>query len=260
MIYNDENIRNFDKKVLTNDFFKKTLKVNSLVLHAIVLAVIEPYVEGINSSIENFIDSYQFLTSMKVEGTKRTCDPSLNPGGWYGTYRASQLTQAFLKIFGSENSQLATSIVCQLSHKPESQSSIHGGRKSPGLTTALFIWQNETQTNSAIKLVSPNSVADVTVTESTNSPREPPLKVDVQDRPLKKPKEEEPRKTLFLQAPFEWPKSCDFITPDQLEHNLMDTDNLIHNDDSVCNFDMNCFYGECDQEIMDYLSFSDMED
>jgi hypothetical protein len=263
--YTENDTSNFDKKSLTNDFFKKTLKVNSFVLHAIVIAIIEPYVQGINSSVEEFLDNYLMLTSVKCEGSKKTCDPSLNPGGWYGAHRAFCLTQVFLDIFGCENSQLACSVVCALAHAPGTHSTTHGGRKSPGLTTAHIIWQRESQMKSPFKSISPTSVA-VTIAESTESPRLPLFSVeDAPERPTKKPKEEEiqPRKNLFSsQESLETiqPRSGDFFTPFQFDH-LLENHNpvVLHNEDSICNFDLNFFDGPCDQELMD-IYLSDIED
>ena len=53
--------------------------------------------------------------------------------GWYSTFRGEQLTQAYIKLFGPENRQLACSSVCTLSNQPGTQSPIHGGRQSPGM-------------------------------------------------------------------------------------------------------------------------------
>lgn len=220
--YTDEDIAKLDKKVLTNDFFQKTLKVQSFVLHACALAVLEPLVGDANSSVDSFIENYHMLTTLKVEGTKKkTCDPTINPGGWYGVYRAYELTQAFIKIFGSENSQLACSIVCTLSHAPGSMSSIHGGRKSPGLKTAHVIWEKSSDLSN--QTISPTSVTTFGnfVKMQGVSPRPCQGGDDAPERPLKRPKEESQfhPKNLFLPnatSSFEWdsgPSPFDSILP-----------------------------------------------
>lgn len=74
--YTEEDISKLDKKAFTNDFFQRTLKVQSFVLHAIAVALIEPILEPINYCLDSFIENYHMLTELKVDGTKRTCDPS----------------------------------------------------------------------------------------------------------------------------------------------------------------------------------------
>ena len=237
-------------KYYYNYYHYYNLKIQSHVVHAIALACIEPYVVNINDSIDYFILNYHMQQSS-----------ALPSSGWYSTYRGEQLTQTFIKIFGSENRQLACSCVCTLSNQPGTQSPIHGGRQSPGLTNAHLIWEKETKS-----VKTPTSVAAIDVNVNVNvnanvfikvvntSPRAATEDGVAPERPLKKSKFDddekhpEPLVLKFNQVPY---VPC--MNDDQgLEWTLFDAATSHGYSDSISNFGMCQYFDEpVEQELFD---------
>lgn len=172
--------------------------------------------------------------------------------GWYNTFRANELTLAFFKIFGSENCQLACSIVCTLSYGG-TQSPIHGGRKSPGLLTSHVIWDklNELETSER----SPRSITDI----CERSPRSIEGENEAPERPTKIRKDEHSIQPKILFQSLEWLPE-DFLAHEQFEPSnfLLDEES---NQGGPAIFDANMgSYAEAPLEIelLDILLFADL--
>jgi len=272
--FSTDELNKIDKRILNNDYFKKNLKVNSHVVHSIALACIEPYVSNINQSIDYFIQNYHMLSS----------SPLLSPG-WYSTFRGEQLTQAYIKLFGPENRQLACSSVCTLSNQPGTQSPIHGGRQSPGLTNAHYIWEKETN------MTSPTSVSDLDATSDTGrtgvlfgglgvnafmkvtdtSPRSSSTAEEVgvaPERPLKKSKFEQEEevsqlcpKTLKFESYPHYDVTATMNDGQGFQWLPFDTSTSHGYSDSVSNFGMCEYYDEpVEKELFDIFLDQNFDD